>query len=77
VHRTIFDLSQSNSSPFGRIWEDIEAAGAYLCAMNVHNAHSVCYFEHNVLVGAVAGEREQVYNCLNRTSTFASRLPVD
>jgi hypothetical protein len=47
--------------PFGRIWDDIEAAGAYLSAMNVHNAHNVCYCEHNVVVGEVAEEWEQVY----------------
>ena len=77
MHRTIFDLGQSNSSPFGRIWDDIEAAGAYLCATNVHNAHNVYYCEHNVAVSGVAEEREQVYNCHIRTSTFASNLPVD
>ena len=77
MHRTIFDLCQSNSSPFGRIWDDIEAAGAYLSAMNVHNAHSVCYCEHNVVVGGVAEERGQVYPRHIRTSTFALRLPVD
>ena len=58
MHRTIFDLGQSNSSPFGRIWDDIEAAGAYLSAMNVHNAHNLCYCEHNVVVGRVAKEPE-------------------